>query len=74
MTNFIKYRVVLADNQGSFAIDSLASVVSDSHWFGTVTRFDGEHDLAHIEVPADEAEYFESVMDDDDNVIEYGTY
>lgn len=73
MSNIVKYRIVLADNQGSFAIDGLASAVKGSRWFGTVDRYDGIHDLAHIEVPADEAEYFESVLDADDNVIEYET-
>lgn len=73
MSNIVKYRIVLADNQGSFAIDGLARVVTGGHWYGTVDRYNGIHDLAHIEVPADEAEYFESVLDADDNVIEYET-
>lgn len=54
-------------------VRGLASAVKGSRWFGTVDRYNGIHDLAHIEVPADEAEYFESVLDADDNVIEYET-
>lgn len=36
MSNIVKYRIVLADNQGSFAIDGLASAVKGARWFGTV--------------------------------------
>lgn len=73
MSNIVKYRIVLANNQGDFAIDGLASFVNGCHWYGTVDRYNGTHGLAHIEVPADDAEYFESVLDADDNVIEYET-
>lgn len=71
MSEQITYRVVLADNQGSFAGDALASAVTGSRWWNSVNKFDGTNDLVFIDVPADEAEYFESVMNDDDNVIEY---
>jgi len=64
------YRIVFSDNAGSRAVDAIATTVQGS-WSNAVERFDGEHDLAFVEVPADNAEYLESILDDDSNVISY---
>lgn len=64
------YRIVFADNSGSFAVDAIATGAEGS-WSNSVQRFDGEHDLAFVEVPAENAEYLENLLDGDDNVISY---
>jgi len=73
MDSIIKFRVVMIDNSGSHHIDSLASLVPGSHWSFTLDRFDGKHDMAYIEIPADDAEYFEEVLEADENVVSYET-
>jgi hypothetical protein len=65
------YRVVLASNQGSFAAAALASSAG-GEFRDTVERFDGTHDLAYIDVPDDSADYLESMLDEDPNVVSYG--
>ncbi len=65
------YRVVFADNTGSFAVAAIAESCNGS-WSNAVSRFDGQHDLAFVEVPAENAGHLEQMLDDDDNVIEYG--
>lgn len=73
MSNTKTYRIVFADNSGSFSVDAIATTVEGS-WSNSVQRFDGEHDLAFVEVPADNAEYLETILDGDDNVISYAEY
>lgn len=64
------YKVVFADNQGDFAAtaygDTLEGTVTQS-----VPRFDGELDLAYIQLPDENSAFFEVLMDLDNNVIEY---
>ena len=64
------YRIVFANNSGSFAVNAIAESCNGSFRDG-VERFDGEHDLAFIDVPADNAEYLEEMLDADENVISY---
>lgn len=64
------YRVVFTSNQGSFAADAIASSAGGS-FRNTVERYDGKHDLAFIDVPDDSAEYLESMLDEDANVVSY---
>ena len=71
MPNTKTYRIVFADNSGSFAVDAYATAVEGS-WSNSVQRFDGEHDLAFLEVPNENVELLETLLDDDDNVISYG--
>ena len=40
-------------------------------WRDGVERFDGESDLAFIDCPAENAEFLEGMMDEDENVISY---
>ncbi len=70
-TATVEYRIVFADNAGSFAVGAIAESVQGS-WSNSVERFDGEHDLAFIECPVDNVEYLEEILDSDDNVISYG--
>ena len=64
------YRVVFSDNAGSRSAEALAFSCGGS-WNNAVQRFDGENDMAFIECPAENVEYLESLMDDDENVISY---
>ena len=64
------YRIVFADNAGSRAVDAIAATVQGS-WSNSVERFDGENDLAFVNVADENAEYLESILDDDSNVISY---
>ena len=64
------YRIVFADNTGSRAVDAIAASC-DAKWRDCVQRFDGEHDSAFVDVPADNAEYLEQMLDDDENVVSY---
>jgi hypothetical protein len=64
------YRIVFADNTGSRAVDSIAATVQGS-WSNSVQRFDGENDLAFIDVADENAEYLEQMLDDDENVVSY---
>ncbi len=70
IANTKTYRIVFAENSGSSAVDVIAAAVNGS-WSDSVSRFDGEHDLAFIEVPADNAEYLETLLNCDNNVISY---
>ena len=64
-----RYNVALIDNRGGRASEALAhesgTVVS------TVDSFDGLRDLAIIEIPVEDAEWFEERLDTDDNVVSY---
>jgi hypothetical protein len=64
------YRIVFADNSDSQAVDAIATSAQGS-WSNSVPRFDGEHDLAFVEVADDNADYLESILDADENVISY---
>lgn len=64
------YKIIFADNQGSFAIDTLATSCEGT-WRGAVQRYNGEHDLAIIDLPAENSDYLEQLLDADDNVISY---
>lgn len=64
------YRIVFADNTGSRAVDAIAATVQGS-WSNSVERFDGENDLAFVNVADENAEFLESTLDDDSNVISY---
>lgn len=66
----ITYRIVFGDNSGSRAVQALA-VSCGGSWRDGVERFDGENDLAFIECPAENAEFLEGMMDEDENVISY---
>jgi len=63
-------RIVFADNSGSYAVSAVAGAV-DGCWRNSVQRFDGEHDLAYVDVPSENAEYLKTVLEEDDNVISY---
>ena len=71
MTTKITYQIIFAGNTGSRAVDAIASSCGGS-WRNAVTRYDGEHDLAFIDVNTDNCEALESMLDDDSNVISYG--
>jgi len=65
------FKIVFADNTGSDAIDALATSAGGT-WRNTVSNYDGEgHDIGFIDVPAENADYLEEMLDADDNVIEY---
>jgi hypothetical protein len=68
----VRYNVVLKNDRGGFMSCALAEqfgrVVS------TVNNFDGEfRDLALIDIAAEDAEAFETLLDADENVAEYRT-
>lgn len=64
------YRIVFSDNTGSRAVDAIASSC-EGQWRDCVQRFDGENDLAFVDVPTDNAEHLEEMLDADENVISY---
>lgn len=70
MLNNKTYRIVFADNYDSFAVDAIAHSV-DGLWSDSIQRFNGEHDLAFIEVSEENAEYLEAILNEDENVIYY---
>lgn len=68
------YKIIMKDNTGSRAIDSIAATVEGS-WRNCVSRYDGEHDdLAFLDIAADDAEYLEDILEADDNVVEYSSH
>ena len=69
----ITYRIAFSNNAGSRAAESLAFSCGGS-WGNAVQRFDGEHDMAFIECPAENAGHLERMMEDDDNVISYAEH
>lgn len=67
------YRVVFADNTGSFAVDAIAASV-DGVWSDSVRGFDGIHDLSFVKIPEENSEYLETLLDGDDNVVSYSVF
>ena len=65
-----KYRVVFKDNTGSRAVEAIA-FTCDGTWSNSVNRYDGTNDLAFIEVPAENAECIEKILEEDENVVSY---
>jgi hypothetical protein len=67
----MKYRIIFRNNSGSFAVDAIASTVGGT-WSNAVERFDGESDLAFIEVDDENSSYLEEILEEDDNVLSFG--
>ena len=71
----ITYRVLFSDNRGSFASDAFASDAFAASCEGVsrncVERFDGERDLALIDLPEENAELLEALLESDSNVLAY---
>lgn len=70
MDNVTIYRIVLQDNRGCAPIAAIAESV-EGVWFNAVARYDGQHDLVFLELPAENASYLNDLLDADDNVISY---
>ena len=65
------YRIVLANNSGSFAVDAIAHSVGGT-WRNCVQKFDGANDLAFVDLPDENREFLEGILEIDGNVISYG--
>ena len=67
----ISYRIVFIDGRG--AAEALAHTVGGS-WRDEVSGFDfnGTYDMAFVDIPVDQVEYFEEMLDSDENVVNYG--
>ena len=66
----ITYRVLFSDNRGSFASDAFAASCEGVSR-NCVERFDGERDLALIDLPEENAEFLEALLESDSNVLAY---
>lgn len=66
----ITYEIVFVDNNGSRAVEAIA-FSCDGSWHNAVSGYDGQHDLAFIDLDSHDSEMLESMLDDDDNVISY---
>ena len=66
----ITYRVLFSDNRGSFASDAI-SASCERVSRNCVERFDGERDLALIDLPEENAEFLEALLESDINVLAY---
>ena len=65
------YKIIMDDNSGSRAIDGIAASCGGD-WRNTVGNYDGQgHDIGFVDVPAENAEYLETILDADENVVEY---
>lgn len=64
------YSIVFLNNSGSFAVESIAHTVQGS-WWNSVQNFNGEHDMAFVDVEDANAEYLEALLDADENVVSY---
>ena len=67
----ITYEIVFIDNSGALAVNAIAFSCNGS-WRNAISRYDGQHDLAFIDLDSDNSEMLELMLDDDDNVISYG--
>ena len=67
----LSYTVAFVDGRG--AAEALAHTV-DGSWRNEVSRFDGTHDLAIIEIPTEQFGYFEEMLYGDENVVYYQQY
>ena len=64
------YEIVFVDNSGSRAVEAIACSCNGS-WRNAVSNYDGQYDLAFVDLDSDDSEMLESMLDDDDNVISY---
>jgi len=64
------YSIVFRDNAGSRAVEAIADGCGGS-WRNSVQSYDGKHDLAFVDVPNDNAETLEQMLDEDENVVSY---
>lgn len=71
MKDEVTYKIIFEDNQGSFAVDAIATTFQGS-WSNSVSNYDGHgHDLAFVTVERENAESLEEALEENDNVIEY---
>lgn len=66
-----RYRVVFDGSRERYLADTLSLAGGYGRVISTTDRYDGDHDLALIEIAADEAEYLERMLEDDDRVLSY---
>ena len=66
------YKIYLYEDNGSWALDALAATVG-GNWHNHVSNFDGKGtDFGMIDIETEaQAEYLESLLRNDDNVIEW---
>lgn len=64
------YKIIFANNQGSFAVNAL-SLACDGSWRDAVQRYNGKHDLAFIDVEEENVAHLEEMLEQDDNVLSY---
>lgn len=65
----IRYSVEMSEDRGGLRSSALAHQIGPV--ISTVNAYDGVRDLALIDVPTEDAEYFESMLADDENVLEF---
>ena len=69
----LRYHITFADDSGGFHASAFAESVGGTV-ISTVQRYNDEgQDLALIDIAAEHEEYFDSVLNTDDNVIRYRT-
>jgi hypothetical protein len=66
----VTYEIILRDSRGSREFDAIAVTVQGS-WHDTVSRYDGANDIGFVTLDKENAEYLESLLDADENVISY---
>lgn len=64
------YKIVMKENRGSRQIDAIA-VTCEGTWKNCTEKFDGENDIGFVEIADENAEYLESMLEGDDNVVSY---
>lgn len=71
MKDEVTYKIIFEDNQGSFAVDAIATTFQGT-WSNAVSNYDGQgHDIAFVTIDRDNVESFEAALEADENVIEY---
>ena len=70
MRTIKSYKIVFANNQGSFAVNAL-SLACDGTWRDAVQRYNGKHDLAIVDVDEENVAHLEEMLKQDDNVLSY---
>ena len=64
------YKIIFANNRGSFAANALA-LACDGTWRDAVERYNGKHDLAFIDVEEENVSHLLEMLEQDDNVLSY---
>ncbi len=64
------YKIIFANNRGSFAANALA-LACDGSWRDAEPRYNGKHDLVIIDVEEENVAHLEEMLEQDENVLSY---